>query len=97
MGNKLRKIRHGFIKWNHGKDTILVEKQQGQRETSCNFLNLYSLFREKGLDRMTCIQPITGNLETHYHLILLEQLILILDILNRTNAIYESKISRALK
>lgn len=26
VGYKLRKIRHGFITWNHGKATILGEK-----------------------------------------------------------------------
>lgn len=46
---------------------------------------------------MTSIKPITGTLETHYHLIPLGQLTLILDRPKRTNAIYISKTSRALK
>lgn len=46
---------------------------------------------------MTCIKPITGTLETYFNLIPLEQLALISDRPKRTNAIYISKTSRALK
>lgn len=46
---------------------------------------------------MTGIKPRTGTLETHYHLIPLEQLTLILDTPKKTNAIYISKTSKALK
>lgn len=83
MGLSNRMIVRPLFSWE-------TARTKGER---CHFLNLCWLFRQKKTrkDKITCIKSRREILETHYHLILLEQLILILDILKRTNAIYENK------